>query len=129
MGLYLLEDRREPLFRYEYERQKGRYAPAHLHVHGQSHALGRLYGLAGRQNTADLHDVRFPVGGRRYRPSVEDVIELLLDYNLVDAKPGARERLDAERRRFHRIQLKAAGRPDPEAALEALRESGEIPDG
>lgn len=49
VGLYLLENTREPLFRYEFERDKTRYTPAHLHVHGQSSALGRLYAL-GRED-------------------------------------------------------------------------------
>lgn len=83
VGLYLLTEKREPLFRYEFDRDKNRFAQAHLHVSGQSHALGRLYALAGKSSTAELHRLHLPVGGKRFRPSLEDVLECLFNEQLL----------------------------------------------
>lgn len=124
LGLYLLTDRREPLFRYEFDRDKSQVTQAHLHVHGQSHALGRLYGLAGKGATAELHRLHLPVGGKRFRPSLEDVLECLFVERLLQPLSGWREAVDEHRARYHRIQLRAAIRRHPEIAFEALRDFG-----
>jgi hypothetical protein len=115
---------REPLFRYEFDRDKSRFTEAHLHVHGQSHALGRLYALAGKGDTAELHRLHLPVGGKRFRPSLEDVLECLFIEGLLLPFPSWREAINEHRDRYHRIQLKAAIRREPDIAFEALRELG-----
>jgi hypothetical protein len=64
------------------------------------------------------------VGGRRYRPSIEDVIDMLVAERFLRQKPGTRERLDASRDAFQRRQLRAAIRRDPDSAVLELRAAG-----
>lgn len=61
-----------------------------------------------------------PVGGRRFRPSLEDVIELLIVEGLVDHRDDWEDALNVTRRPFQELQLKAAVRKYPHLAAEAL---------
>jgi hypothetical protein len=65
---------RDPLVRFHYERNRG-WAPAHLHVHAERDLIGFL--LAGRDpsKSPTFRSLHLPVGGRRFRPSIEDVAE------------------------------------------------------
>lgn len=60
------------LLHYDYERGKDDYPEAHLQVCAESDAwreVTRRYGPKGRS----LERLHLPVGGRRYRPTVEEV--------------------------------------------------------
>ncbi len=109
----------------DYERDKADgYPEAHVQVHGDSPALNAWPAAQGRP----LSKLHFPVGGRRYRPILEDVIEFLAAEKLVPAlAPGAEEIIKAGREEFRVIQLRAAIRRDPDTALRALRDFGKIP--
>lgn len=65
----------EPLIRVEFERSQT--PSAHVHFHTWSQMLGWIYGIAGGayRKTEGLH---FPVGSRRFRPTVEEFL-LFLD--------------------------------------------------
>lgn len=127
VALYALEDEAEPLFRYDYQRG-GNPPEAHVQVHGVSTALGRLASITDLPNVRKqgLASFHLPVGhARRFRPAVEDVIELLVTHSIVPpVRQGWRDVLEASRESFHRSQLKAAIRRDPEAARQALSASG-----
>lgn len=122
-GLYMLTGTREPVFRYEFVRDD-RYIPAHLHVHGQSSALGRLYALAGKDVSADLSRLHLPVGGKRFRPSLEDVLESLFQEQLLQPLDGWRDAVEQHRNDFHERQLRAAIRAQPEIAASKLEDMG-----
>jgi len=83
----------------------------------------RVLVAAGRSR-GGLGKLHLTVGGRRYRPSIEDVIDMLIMERLLDPKPHAQERLEAGREEFQRRQLRAAIRRDPEAAVLELRAAG-----
>jgi hypothetical protein len=72
-----------PLVRFDYERGKiGGYPEAHIQISGQSAGLDAVLDRRGRQRPlAKLH---FPVGGRRFRPSLDDVIEFLILEGLAE---------------------------------------------
>jgi hypothetical protein len=65
-----------------------------------------------------------PRGGRRFRPSLEDVVELLVVEELVEARPKWQDALNATRRPFQELQLKAAVRRNQELAKTALEDEG-----
>jgi hypothetical protein len=69
--------------------------------------------------------VGYPTG-RRFRPILEDVIEFLVSEGLVDPRPGWLDAVEDGRRAFLRKQLRAAIRREPDIALEALKEFGEL---
>jgi hypothetical protein len=86
-------------------------------VPGDSPALVAMVGAAAKRSLDRLH---FPVGGRRFRPILEDVIEFLMAERLAKAREGWAEVLSRERDQYYRIQLQAAIRRDPESAWRPL---------
>lgn len=113
VGLFGSKGAKHGLFHYDYERDKADgYPDAHLQVEASSDFFGELNDPkcdAGR-SLASLH---FPVGGKRFRPCLEDVIEFLAVERIVQTKDGYEKVLEAGRERFRRNQLMAAMRRDP----------------
>lgn len=99
------------------------YPEAHIHLHGPSEALQRMLdscGLAERK-PADLH---IPVGGRRFRPCLEDIIEFCILEELVTPREGWQDAVERGRQEYHEQQLRAAVRRFPAQAAEALTNEG-----
>lgn len=95
-----------------------RGAPAGLWRVGRA-----LASWAGAPKTRQLERLHFPVGGRRYRPALEDVVEFLITEGLAVPRDERWEDvLRAEREAFQRIQLHAAIRRDPDAGREVLKD-------
>lgn len=84
--------------------------------------MARLCERAGIRR--ELHRFHLPVGGRRYRPSVEDVIEFLAVEGLVETRTGWEDQVRVRRGEWYRVQLMAAVRRDPDTAAGQLRQLG-----
>lgn len=113
------------LLHYDYERDKDEYPEAHLQVCATSEAweeVTRSYGSKGRL----LERLHLPVGGRRYRPTVEDLVEFLVTEKLVTGRKGWQGAVQRGRADFEKRQLRAAVRRDPDTAIAILREEGRI---
>jgi hypothetical protein len=108
------------LFHYDYERGKRDYTEAHIQVHANSEPLKELLAAVGRPKD-NLSKIHLPVGGRRFRPALEDVLEALIDERIVIGSPIWRDVLNESRDEFRRRQLKAAIRREPDVAAAALR--------
>jgi hypothetical protein len=120
-GVYLDEDLEEMAVHYDYIRTPSNpYPEAHLQLSGDSPAFTRLGERAGLEST--LGRLHFPVGGRRYRPSLEDLVEFLVVEGFVEAHEGWEDVVRFHRDKFHELQLKAAVRRNPGAAREALED-------
>lgn len=126
---------RQPIFRYEYERGARTVPAAHLHVHAHQDAFTYTMTTAGmstargerRANSnqvPSLQEIHFPLGGHRFRPSLEDVLEMLIDEFGVDHDGAAREKLAEGRERWRLVQTRAAVRDAPETAADTLRDLG-----
>lgn len=124
-----------PLYRYEFDRRKetGRYPAAHLQVHGRHRALEAAMAEAGRTTTRssrqgldepNITDLHLPLGGTRFRPCLEDVLEHLIVEFDIDARADALPALRDARAAWRRKQLLACVRDDPLAAAEQLEEMG-----
>ena len=120
-GVFGAKDAKHGLFHYDYERDKADgYPDAHLQVDAQSELFDTLNDPkvdAGR-SLAQLH---FPVGGKRFRPCLEDIIEFLVVERLVEARDGYEKTLEVGREGFRKNQLMAAMRRD-RATVEAFVE-------
>jgi hypothetical protein len=126
-ALYLDADRDRMMLHYDYEREPAHsYPPAHIQVDGVAEDLSALSERRSGQRK-DLKDFHFPVGGRRYRPSIEDVVEFIVAEDLADARPGWRDAIIDSRSRWEDRQLRAAVRRNPEPALDQLRRDRIIP--
>lgn len=108
------------VFRYDYEREKKGYPAAHMQVYGESSTLAELCERAGRDHHTDLHRMHFPVGGKRFRPSLEDIVEFLILEELATPHDGWQDAVAEHRDEFHRRQLAAAVLGDPDTARAAL---------
>lgn len=133
----------EPLFRYEYVKEmRNRSRPAaHFQVHGNHPALtdvlqdagsGSVSGrrlnkkiAAGKMPT--LSKLHFPLGGHRFRPCLEDILEVLMDeFGVTPSgdRTAALEALADGREDWRRTQVAAATRDAPEVAIRVLEDLG-----
>lgn len=117
-----------PMFRVEYDREPtGGKPPAHVHIHADSAELGWIIGSSGELLRRHV-EIHFPVGGRRFRPTLEDVLLFLDHENLFTDWPKQdwRSHVFASRDRFDESQARATVRRHPEAAVAQLRQMGYI---
>jgi hypothetical protein len=121
-GIYA-PDGKTQLCHYDYERTKEGYPAAHLQIEGDCVALGAL---PGRRKARELGKLHFPVGGRRYRPTLEDMVEFVVSEGFAKGRSGHQRVIDKYRADFHEVQLRAAIRRLPDVAMEVLRDENKI---
>jgi hypothetical protein len=110
------------LLHYDYERHKSDgYPEAHLQVCADPHGWPELC-QASRGHDRPFERLHLPVGGRRYRPGLEDLVEFLITEEIAEGRPDAQKVIDESRGRFLEKQLRAAIRRRPDVALDVLRE-------
>ena len=113
-----------PVFRVEYDRAAYNKSPAHVHVHAESLEFGWIYGSAGLAPPR-LFEIHFPVGGRRFRPTVEEFLKFLDREELfVDWQEGWATIVDASLSEWERNQAQATVRQHTDAAVAQLRRMG-----
>jgi hypothetical protein len=125
MGLFVDESMSEPLLHFYYERDKGDgYPEAHLQVVAESLAWQRVFETcdSSADRKRSLENLHLPVGGRRLRPTLEDLIEFVIAERLVKGKGGWQEALRPSREEFSVIQMRALIRRYPGEAIAAVRE-------
>lgn len=126
---------KEPLVRWDYIRSPRSNIPcAHVQVHSHrdewTHALllGGKHSRRSRRRlknalrTPRIADVHFPVGGRRLRPCLEEVLLFVIDEFGVACTPEAREALQRGIREWEEIQVRSVVRNNRAIALQALAE-------
>lgn len=129
---------RDPLFRYEFVRQPiGRVPTSHLQVHAHRDAFTHLLGFGGPHSkrarrregrgldrTPSVSEFHFPLGGPRFRPALEDILDVLQEeFGLECGSQWHRVR-DEGREEWRRMQVAAATRDAPTEAIRVLRELG-----
>ena len=123
-GLWVRPDptrKPRPVFRVEYDRDARNKPPAHVHLHAESLEFGWIYGTAGLPPPR-LSEIHFPVGGRRFRPTVEELLKFLDREKLfVDWQNGWGEIVKTSLIAWERNQARATVRQHPEAAVGQLR--------
>ena len=134
--VFAAKDGGVPLFRYEYLREAVRDMPAdHLQVHAHRDSLANVMGRAGRSTrrgkrrsdrdqVSRLEELHFPLGGHRFRPCLEDVLEMLVSELGVDSTPDGRRALLARRERWRRTQIRSVVRDAPGEAVAVLQALG-----
>ncbi|MFI6624287.1 hypothetical protein [Streptomyces sp. NPDC050528] len=123
----------EPLLRYEYVRGWTWPPGAHMHVHAHHNQISWLQRLSDsgrpgrmlqRKRRPGLAELHFPVGGHRMRPSLEDVLLMIVHEFDVDTVAGWEGVLTDGIRRWRDKQLRSAVRDAPDQAVEVLRAMG-----
>ncbi|GAA3759896.1 hypothetical protein GCM10022225_51740 [Plantactinospora mayteni] len=111
------------LFHYDYERDKIGYPDAHLQIFASGEAWDELL-LASGKSGGSVSKLHLPVGGRRYRVALEDIIEALIAEDILEPQAGWKPVLERSRDDFRRRQLAAAVRRDPSTAVAELQARG-----
>ena len=126
-----------PFFRYDFEAHpnSAKIPTAHLNVYGHRDDLLHAMYVSNKSrsrpaNRKDLdptsprglHMLHFPIGGARFRPCLEDILEFVIREFGIDTAPGWQEAINAGRAEWRRIQLASAIRDDPKTARRALAE-------
>lgn len=115
-----------PIVRQEYQRDNSTAPQAHVHFHGDSTELGWLLAHNGAE-CGDEHAFHFPIGGIRFRPTVEDFL-LFLERECLwtdwRTKPSSSKRIEQTFADWEEIQAKATARHHPSIVAEALRDEG-----
>lgn len=110
--------------RVEYERYKAQKPASHIQVDGES--AGWAYGLGrlGRDHSS-LQKLHLPLGGRRFRPSLEDFIEFLIQEQMIPGKHAKwKDGIEDGRLRWESLQTRATVRRNPTDAAKQLRRMG-----
>ncbi|NJC73034.1 hypothetical protein HC031_25440 [Planosporangium thailandense] len=123
-GLYIGYEPPELLLHYDFERDKERYAEAHIQVCARHSTFERYLVELGRKEVNGLHKIHLPVGGRRFRPSLEDLLECLAVEGLVDPKRGWEDVLEKSRREYRLRQVAAVVRRNVGTAVRELERLG-----
>lgn len=127
-----------PLFRYDYVATASESVPAsHLNIHAHRDEVVFAMLTAGRVHRGKnrgydvqkgkvprVSSLHFPLGGHRFRPCLEDVLEFLIREFGLETRESWQSALQASRVTWRERQLKAAIRDDPETAVAALRAAG-----
>lgn len=127
-----------PVFTLDYLRESGSNIPsAHWNVHAKRDDVERALRSTGNRfrgknyrkriaagKPTRLGDVHFPVGGHRFRPCIEDVLEMLVLEFGVDTLPNALQALARGRQRWREMQLAAAVSDHPDVATRELERLG-----
>lgn len=121
-----------PLFRYEFiKRPRSGIPTAHLQVHAHrdavTHAMSNVGTRSARarrrgkqRGIGRMELLHFPLGGARFRPALEDVLQMLVDEFGIDADDQWQTHLNEGRIEWRQQQLRAAIRDDQRVAAETL---------
>lgn len=113
-----------PVVRIEYDRDATGKPAAHVHLHAESVELGWIYGTAGERLTR-MQEIHFPVGGRRFRPTVEDFLQFLHRERLFrDWELGWQTVVQGSLDEFVERQARATVRRHEHSAADQLRAMG-----
>lgn len=121
------------LIRLDYEpiNMQGTRAPvSHWQIQAHHNALANWLTLAhATQNRSGnqsgrVDKIHLPVGGERFRPCMEDLLQLLVTDLGVAAKSGHMRAIKEGRARWRELQLRSAVRDNPAIAAEVLADCG-----
>lgn len=121
---------KQPLFRLDYQADMHTVPVAHWQFHAERGSLTHLLTLANQhrpkviENPHTISKLHFPVGGERFRPCMEDVLQFLIQECGVDPLPAWFKVVVEGREKWRRLQLRSAVRDLQEEAAGVLRREG-----
>lgn len=120
----------KPLVRFDYRADMNNEPIAHWQMHAERGAFSHLLARANVHRPRrvgkphDLSSLHLPVGGERFRPCLEDVLQFLVLDCGVDHVEGWEDAVAVGREAWRRRQLRASVRDLPGEAAEMLKSLG-----
>ncbi|MBL0888145.1 hypothetical protein [Myceligenerans indicum] len=121
---------RTPLIRLEYQADMRKDPVAHWQIHAERGAFSHLLSIANAKDSRrvrrphDISTVHVPSGGERFRPCLEDLLEMLIRDCGVDYVPGWEQALEEGRMRWRVRQFRSSVRDLQSQAAEVLEQQG-----
>lgn len=121
---------RTPLLRQDYRADMTRAPSAHWQITAERGSFSHLLTRANATDRTrvekphDLSSLHIPVGGERFRPCLEDVLQFLVQECGVDRLDGWSDVVQSGRRRWRHRQVAAVVRDAQSQAAETLRSLG-----
>jgi hypothetical protein len=130
----------EPLYRWEYIRAPESNVPS-AHFHAHAHRDEAVYLLmcgegnrraderaaqidASKPRIPQVSDLHLPLGGPRFRPCLEDVLQFLIEEFCIDCQDNWKQAIEEGRRTWRRLQTGTVVRDCPQEAARALELMG-----
>lgn len=129
----------QPLFRLDYLRDPRSGVPSvhyNIHAHRDEVVYAMLQGECNRRQRKRrsgldakgayprISQLHFPVGGPRFRPCLEDMLQMVIEEFGVQTEEGWRSVLEEGRAQWRSAQLRALIWKNPGLAAEVLTERG-----
>lgn len=115
---------RTPIIRFDYVRDMNTAPNAHIQLHAHRGALSHLLSRANHLTPHDMSSLHIPVGGSRFRPCLEDLIQFVIQECGFDFNVGWEGLVEDGRERWRRLQVAATVRAIPDAAAKTLTDLG-----
>ena len=130
LSTFQLRVAESPIIRFEYDRDKTSVPSAHIHVHGTnllSAGLVQNYKVGGKRKgkrTGVLDELHIPVGGNRFRPTLEDFLYFVIGECGFRSREGWENNLLDHREEWMEAQCRAVVRDSPSIAARELKDLG-----
>ncbi len=117
---------RTPIIRWDYDRDARNKPSSHVQMTAHRGALSHLLSRLDHATPHSVESLHMPMGGDRFRPCLEDIIEFLIRDCGFQGGPGWRETLRTGRAKWRRIQTRAVVRDCPQEAAGQLVAMGYV---
>lgn len=115
---------RTPIIRWDYDRKPNNKPKSHVQITAHRGALSHILSRLGHKTPHSIESLHIPMGGERFRPSLEDVVEFLIRDCGFTGTAGWKQTIRDGRARWRRIQTRAVVRDSPECAVAELEALG-----
>lgn len=115
---------RTPIIRWDYDREAYSKPSSHVQMTAHRGALSHLLSRLDHENPHSIESLHMPMGGDRFRPCLEDIVEFLIRDCGFKGGPDWRESLRSGRAKWRRIQTRAVVRDAPAEAADQLSKMG-----
>lgn len=115
---------RTPIIRWDYDRRATNKPNSHVQMTAHRGALSHLLSRLNHPTPHSVESLHMPMGGERFRPCLEDIIEFLIRDCGFCGGPNWRALLREGRAKWRRIQTRAVVRDAPAVAADQLESMG-----
>lgn len=115
---------RAPIIRWDYDRDARSKPRSHVQVTARRGALSHILSRLDHETPHSIESLHVPMGGERFRPCLEDIIEFLIRDCGFQGATGWENVIQNGRARWRRIQTRAVVRDSPAEAVAELESLG-----